>query len=69
MPFGKLQNCILAESAGKRAKEGDSPVSERIQSFWTIFLSRAGHEKSCLNLRRPLRKAKYTLVTDSEQVP
>ena len=25
--------------------------------------------ESCLKLRRPFRKAKYSLVTDSEQVP
>ena len=33
------------------------------------ILSRTGHVKSCLNLRGPSRKAKYSLVTDSEQVP
>ena len=33
------------------------------------ILSRAGHVKSCLNLRGPSRKAKYSLDTDSELVP
>ena len=28
-----------------------------------------GHEKSCLNLGGPPSKAKYYLLTDSEQVP
>ena len=31
--------------------------------------SRAGHVKSCLNMGGPSSKAKYSLVTDSEQVP
>ncbi len=34
-----------------------------------LYPSRAGHEESCLNLGRPFSKAKYYLVTDSEQVP
>ena len=56
-------NCV-----GKQTLEGDSPVNEMVQSLEDI-LSRAGHEKPCLNLRGPSRKAKYSLVTDSEQVP
>jgi hypothetical protein len=67
--FGKLQSLDLVESAGKRAKEGDSPVSEKSRPFWSIFLSTAGHEKSCGKLRGPPRKAKYSPVTDSEEVP
>jgi hypothetical protein len=31
--------------------------------------SRAGHVKSCLNMGGPSSKAKYSLMTDSEQVP
>ena len=31
--------------------------------------SRAGHEKSCLNMGGPSSKAKYSSSTDSEQVP
>ena len=48
--------------------ESDSLVSE---SFYSIsrLLSRAGHVKSCLNLGGPSSKAKYSLLTDSEQVP
>ena len=34
-----------------------------------IKLSRAGHEKSCLNMGGPSSKAKYYQKTDSEQVP
>ena len=32
-------------------------------------ISRAGHEKPCLNLPGPSGKAKYSLATDSEPVP
>ena len=48
--------------------EGESPVNEMKQSLRCI-LSTAGHEKSCRNQRGPSRKAKYSLLTDSEQVP
>ena len=33
------------------------------------ILSSAGHVKSCVNLRGPARKAKYSRETDSEPVP
>ena len=47
------------------AKDGDSPVGE---SEWSPegFLSKSGHVKPRLNPRRPFRKAKYSLTTDSE---
>ena len=50
------------------AGEGESPVSEIKQTLRCI-LSTAGHEKSCRKQRGPSRKAKYSLLTDSEQVP
>ena len=65
----ELQNFCLTEPTGKRAKEGDSPVSEKQESLLVVLLSTAGPEKSCGNLRGPSRKAKYYSVTDSEQVP
>jgi len=34
-----------------------------------MFLSSTGHVKPRVNLRRPLRKAKYSMSTDSELVP
>ena len=34
-----------------------------------IILSNTRHEKPCVNLGGPSSKAKYSLVTDSEQVP
>jgi hypothetical protein len=33
------------------------------------YLSKTGHVKPCPNLGRPLSKAKYEIVTDSEEVP
>ncbi len=50
------------------AIEGDSPVV-KIESGSSDSPSRAGHEKSCLNLGGPSSKAKYYLLTDSELVP
>jgi hypothetical protein len=35
---------------------------------WWITMSRAGHEKSCLNMGGPSSKAKYSMPTDSELV-
>ncbi len=51
----------------KSAEEGDSPVVEDNESPRGIP-STMGHVKSHGNQRRPLCKAKYYLVTDSEQV-
>ena len=50
---------------GRRTLEGDSPV----QVDSTYFLSRAEHEEFCLKTGRPLSKAKYYWLTDSERVP
>ena len=47
---------------------GYSPVRESLKHL-TEFLSRMGHAKSCLKLGGPPSKAKYELMTDSEQVP
>ncbi len=51
-----------------RSKEGDRPVTKN-QASPRVFLSNAIHVKLRVKSRRPLRKAKYSLVTDSEQVP
>ncbi len=50
------------------ATQGDSPVCEK-KDCQGWHLSRAGHVKPGLNLGRPLSKAKYSLMTDSEPVP
>jgi hypothetical protein len=47
--------------------EGDNPVQVRFY-FDSSILSRAGHEKSCLNSPGPSGKAKYSPETDSEPV-
>ena len=41
----------------------------KLQSSFKWLLSTAGHEKPCGNLPGPSGKAKYSLATDSEQVP
>ena len=49
----------------RAARVGDSPVRVEIGKS----SSRAGHVKSCLNVGGPPSKPKYSLATDSEQVP
>jgi hypothetical protein len=46
-------------------KEGNSPVDE-IDYNSSSILSSAEHEEFRVKLGRPLSKAKYKLVTDSE---
>ena len=58
--FEDKQNAL--ESA---AIAGDSPVCVNVEGS----SSKAGHVKSCLNMGGPPSKPKYSLVTDSEQVP
>ena len=51
-----------------RSTEGERPVTEN-STPPRDFLSNAIHVKLRMNLRGPPRKAKYSLATDSEQVP
>ena len=51
-----------------RPIQGERPVVELLCDAGNI-LSNAIHEKSRMNMRRPRRKAKYDLSTDSELVP
>ena len=51
-----------------RSPEGERPVTEN-PSASRDFLSNAAHVKRRVNPRRPRRKAKYSLATDSELVP
>ena len=51
-----------------RDAEGEIPVRV-MRDVRERHLSRAGHVESCLNLRRPCRKAKYVWKTDSVPVP
>jgi hypothetical protein len=57
-------NCLERQTI-----EGDSPVTETDTYPLIAYPSKAGHVKSCLNLRGPSRKAKYSLETDSGLVP
>ena len=52
----------------KSAIEGDSPVN-KINCKTRSILSTAEQVEFCGNLPRPLGKAKYSSVTDSEPVP
>ena len=52
----------------KAAKDGESPVHDLLTKPSGI-LSSAEHEKFCVKLRGPSRKAKYSRETDSEPVP
>ena len=57
---------VIAECGLERSTtEGDSPVFESYKSL-AEHLSRPSHVKPGLNLRGPSRKAKYSLMTDSE---
>ena len=51
-----------------RATEGERPVAES-RSNPRDFLSNAMHVKLRVKTGRPRPKTKYSLVTDSEQVP
>src|SRR5262249_54789703 len=62
------QTVDYANDLGRSARAGDSPGDDR-RVARVGFLSIAGHVKSRENLRGPSRKAKYSLVTDSEPVP
>ena len=48
--------------------EGDNPVSEMYRTLGSIQ-SNVGHVKPGVNSGGPPSKAKYSLATDSEQVP
>jgi len=50
------------------AKEGERPVAERDPGAFGIPSSTM-HVKLRVNPRRPRRKAKYSMTTDSEPVP
>ena len=53
------------KSIPKRVKVSYTKCNERE----SMIQSKTGHEESCVNERGPSRKAKYYLVTDSEEVP
>ena len=48
--------------------DGESPVNEKVMTPESIPSS-AEHVRFCVNLPEPSGKAKYSLVTDSVQVP
>ena len=58
----------LREGVGSPAKEGDRPVTENDRRPSGIPSSTM-HVKLRVNPRRPRRKAKYSMTTESEPVP
>ena len=56
-------------SAWKRAPQRVTAPYAKSGTQARRHLSSAGHEKSCVNLRGPSRKAKHYRETDSEPVP
>ena len=70
MGFG-LRHTIYNSSRnvlGKHTIDGESPVYER-KAKTSGIQSSTRHVESRMNKRGPSRKAKYYLVTDSEEVP
>ena len=57
---------VSGTALGRPAREGESPVCENASALGA-YLSRTGHEKSCLNPGGPPPKAKYEIATDSGQ--
>jgi hypothetical protein len=49
---------------GRPAREGESPVSDTMDTSWDENLSTARPEKPCRKLGRPRSKAKYDAATD-----
>ena len=62
------QDRVKWNALEKAVIEGENPVYDLLTKPSGI-LSSAGHEKSCVKLRGPSRKAKYSRETDSEPVP
>ncbi len=63
--MGVIKSLVSRTVLERTTTEGDSPVGESRQSP-ERYLSRSGHVEPRLNLRGPSRKAKYSLMTDSE---
>ena len=64
--MGVRNRAVSRTALGRPAREGESPVCENRTAPCT-YLSRTGHEKSCLNPGGPPSKAKYEIATDSGQ--
>ena len=63
--LGQWYNGDNKNGMERPAVEGDSPVLVKT----IVSSSRAGHEKSSLNMGGPPSKPKYSSVTDSAPVP
>ena len=59
MSLSEVRNRCHSGTLLERATEGgESPVHDMMLASLVRFLSRVGHEKSCLNLGGPPSKAK-----------
>ena len=66
---GRVTKSDVSRTALESAAiEGESPVSESVQTSSDRLPSRAGHVVARLNSGGPSPKAKYSLATDSELV-
>ena len=65
----EIRVTIVEYGLERPATEGDSPVDEIANRSCSLYPSSAGHVEPCVNLGGPSPKAKYSLATDSEQVP
>ena len=63
-----INHFVSGRLLGSATGEGESPVCENEMAL-DVYLSTAGHEKSCWKLGGPPSKAKYEIATDSELVP
>ena len=69
LPSHAVDVVVSGSRLERRTVVGESPVSEDYLIVLGMLISRAIHEKSCLNMGGPSSKAKYSSSTDSGQVP
>ena len=67
--LGQLQSVVIVEVEWKFPRDRVIVPYTKWRRLVSRYPSNAGHEKSGMNLGRPLSKAKYSPMTDSELVP
>ena len=66
---GQLQKFVLPEALWKELRDRVIAPYGKMRTLINQYPSTARHVKSGRNLGRPLSKAKYSPMTDSEPVP
>jgi hypothetical protein len=66
---GQLQSVVIVEVEWKFSRDRVIVPYTKWRCLVGRYPSNAGHVKSGMNLGRPLSKAKYSPMTDSEPVP